>query len=98
MVNNHQTITYIFTWKFNFVFHFVHDTISRVQATTRYQIPISHHTLVTHQLQQQAKPQQQVQQLQQQQQQPQPQPQPQQQQQTIQQTIANITARDNSGA
>lgn len=61
-----------------------------MQTTTRYQIPISHHALVTHQLQQQAKPQQQVQQQQQQQQ-----IQPPQQQQTIQQTIANITAREN---
>lgn len=31
----------------------------RVQTTTRYQIPIAHRTLVTHQLQQQVKPQQQ---------------------------------------
>lgn len=58
-------------------------TFDRIQTTTRYQIPISHRALVTHQLQQQAKPQQQPQQQLQQQQQ---------QQHTIHQT--NLITRD----
>lgn len=86
-------------YQLQFCYYFVNNSISMAQATTRYQISISHHVLVTHQLQQQAKPQQQQPQLQQQQVQVQVQQQlqPQPQQQTIQQTIANINTRDNNG-